>query len=160
MKEGKTSEAQAQLNKLASDLQSMQSEAAEMEMIDGALAQIESAKAGMGEGNTPGNSHENQRNGSGKKNKGTGPGGEGQRPDHELETKTFDAKVKQEVGKGSFVMNGQVEGPNAKGQVIEEIKTQVEAAKHESEDPLTGQRLPRQQRDHVQQYFDAFRKGG
>jgi len=50
-------------------------------------------------------------------------------------------------------------GPNAKGQAIEEIKSQVESAKKESSDPLTGQRLPRQQRDHVQQYFDAFRDG-
>ena len=56
-------------------------------------------------------------------------------------------------------MTGLVEGPNAKGQAVEEIKGEVEAAKHESADPLTGQRLPRSQRDHVQQYFDAFRKG-
>jgi septal ring factor EnvC (AmiA/AmiB activator) len=161
MKEGKTGEAQAALNKMASDLQSMQSEMAEMQMIDGALAEIESAKTGMGQqgqGNSDG--RDGRKGGNGFADKGKANGAEGDRPERVHDTKTFDSRVKQEVGKGSFVINGLVEGPNAKGQVMEEIKTQVEAAKHESEDPLTGQRLPRQQRDHVQQYFDAFRKGG
>jgi hypothetical protein len=161
MKDGKTGEAQAALNKMAADLQAMQSEMSEMEMIDGALAEIESAREGMGRnGPGQGEGRDGKKGGNGFADKGKANGAEGERPERVHDTKTFDSRVKQEVGKGSFVINGLVEGPNAKGQVMEEIKTQVEAAKHESEDPLTGQRLPRQQRDHVQQYFDAFRKGG
>ena len=160
MKEGKTGEAQATLNKMAADLQAMQAEMSEMEMIDGALAEIEAAKDGMGRnGQGQGEGRDGKKGGNGFADKGKANGAEGQRPERVHDTKTFDSRVKQEVGKGSFVINGLVEGPNAKGQVTEELKAQVEAAKHESEDPLTGQRLPRQQRDHVQQYFDAFRKG-
>jgi hypothetical protein len=139
----------------------MQAEASEMEMINGALAEIEGCKACMNPGNCPGGDGMNpNRAGFSFDGKGKAEGAEGPRPERAHDTKTYDSKVKQEVGKGSFVINGLVEGPNAKGQVMEEIKTQVQAAKRESEDPLTGQRLPRQQRDHVQQYFDAFRNGG
>ena len=67
---------------------------------------------------------------------------EGERPENVHNTKLYDDKVKQNVGKGSAVITGLVDGPNSKGQVVEEIKTQVEAAKHEDADPLTGQRLP------------------
>ena len=33
------------------------------------------------------------------------------------------------------------------------------AAKAEAADPLTGQRLPREYRDHARKYFDAIREG-
>jgi hypothetical protein len=160
MKDGNSGEAQMALNKMAADLQAMQAEMSEMEMIDGALAEIDACKSCMNPGNCNSDGSSMKPGGFGFADKGKAEGAEGPRPERAHHTKTYDSKVKQDVGKGSFVINGLVEGPNAKGQVMEEIKTQVEAAKRESEDPLTGQRLPRQQRDHVQQYFDAFRTGG
>ncbi len=163
MKQGDTGQAQAALNQMAAELAQMQQEAAEMQMLDGALSEIDEAKSAMsGSGNCPGGNELGQQKNAGISfsDHGKAEGAEGPRPEKAHDTKLYDTKVKQDVGKGSFVVNGLVQGPNAKGQVMEEIKGQVEAAKRESEDPLTGQRLPRQQRDHVQQYFDAFRKGG
>jgi hypothetical protein len=146
---------------MAADLQQMQQEAAEMEMLDGVLGEIDDAKSAMsGNGQGIDGLGMPKKGGNGFSDNGKMEGAEGARPERVHDTKMYDTKVKQNVGKGAFVVNGLVEGPNAKGQVMEEIKGQVEAAKHESEDPLTGQRLPRQQRDHVQQYFDQFRKGG
>ncbi len=160
MKEGKGQQAQAALNQMANELAQMQQEAAEMQMLDGALSEIDEAKASMSKKGQGGLDGEGKKGGNGFADKGKAEGAEGPRPEREHDTKMYDTKVKQDIGKGSYVVNGMVQGPNAKGQAMEDIKSQVEAAKRESEDPLTGQRLPRQQRDHVQQYFDAFRKGG
>ncbi len=54
---------------------------------------------------------------------------------------------------------GEVDGPNLKGEVREEIKAQLEAARVESSDPLTGQRLPNGYVEHTKRYFDSLRKG-
>ena len=50
-------------------------------------------------------------------------------------------------------------GPNVVGQARQDIKSSLEAARSEEDRPLTEIRLPREQREHAQQYFDAFREG-
>jgi hypothetical protein len=161
MKDGNVAQAQAALNKMAADLAQMQQAALEMQMLDGALDDIADTKAAMNCPNCNGQGCELCKNHGGMNfaDQGRQEGAEGERPENPNNTKMYDSKVNQNIGKGSSVITGLVEGPNAKGQAIEEIKGQVEAARHDAADPLTGQRLPRQQRDHVQQYFDAFRKG-
>jgi hypothetical protein len=147
---------------MANDLAQLQQDAADMKMLDAALEEIGDAKAAMNCPNCNGQGCElcqGHMFADHFADHGKQEGAEGQRPERAHDTKMYDSKVNQNIGKGSSVITGLVEGPNAKGQAAEEIKVQVEAAKHESADPLTGQRLPRQQRDHVQQYFDAFRKG-
>lgn len=171
MKEGNGQQAQEGMAELAKQLGEMQQQAQEMAMLEGALDEIQEAKDAMNckqcngkgckecQGNGDG---QGQGEGDGKKGGnglGRGEGGWGPRPENAHDTKTYDSRVRPTVGKGSAVVTGQVDGPNVKGQVLEEIKTQVEAAKKDQSDPLTGQRLPRQQRDHVQQYFDALRNG-
>ncbi len=132
-----------------------------MAMLDSTLDEIEDAKAAMNCPNCGGAGCElcqhDANNGSIEH--GRSVGGEGNRPDAIKDGKFYDSKVKQDLGQGAAVITGLINGPNVKGQSIEEIKSQVEAAKHDSADPLTGQCLPREERDHVQQYFDAFRKG-
>jgi len=163
MKDGNMAQAQAALNKMAADLAQMQQDAAEMQMLEATLDEIADAKAAMNCPNCNGQGCDlcqGDKHGEGFTDKlSRAAGAEGERPENAHNTKMYDSKVNQNIGKGSSVITGLVEGPNAKGQAAEEIKNQVEAAKHDAADPLTGQRLPRQQRDHVQQYFDAFRKG-
>jgi hypothetical protein len=170
MKEGNGQKAQEGMAELAKQLGEMQQQAQEMAMLEGALDEIQEAKDAMnckqcngqgckqcqGEGQGQGQGDKEGKGGDGL---GRAEGGKGPRPENPHETKNYDARVRANVGKGSAVVTGQVDGPNVKGQVMEEIKTQVEAAKKDQSDPLTGQRLPRQQRDHVQQYFDALRNG-
>ena len=96
----------------------------------------------------------------GKPGNGLGKGrGQGNRPENENQTSFYDSSVRQNVGKGGAVLAGQVDGPNRKGEVREEIKTSFESARHEAADPLTGQRLPREYREHAKTYFDAIREG-
>ncbi len=160
MQKGNTSQAQAALNQLAHDLSQTQQEMAEMAMLDSTLDEIGDAKAAMNCPNCDGAGCELcQHEHNGSIEHGTAVGGEGTRPDAIKDGKFYDSKVKQDIGQGAAVITGLINGPNVKGQSIEEIKSQVEAAKHDSADPLTGQRLPREERDHVQQYFDSFRKG-
>ncbi|HEY2883161.1 MAG TPA: hypothetical protein VGJ15_12025, partial [Pirellulales bacterium] len=158
LKEGNMQQAQAALNQMSDQLGQLQQEGAQMQMLDASLAELSECKNGMCECMSSLDG-DGKKGGKGFADKGRARGAEGERPENANPTKMYDTKVKQEVGKGSSVVTGLVEGPNAKGQVAEEIKTQVESAKHDAADPLTGQRLPRSQRDHVQQYFDAFRKG-
>ncbi|MCC7087272.1 MAG: hypothetical protein IT427_19895 [Pirellulales bacterium] len=168
MKNGDGAKTQANLAELAKQLGEMERQAAEMAMLDGALDEIQAAKNAMvckhcdGQGckECQGSLLASQT-GKGRPSKGIGRGeGDwGPRPEGPQESKTYDSRVRSSVGKGSAVVTGLVHGPNVKGAVLEDIKSQVEAAKHDQSDPLTDQRLPRQQRDHVQQYFDAFRSG-
>jgi DNA-directed RNA polymerase subunit F len=170
MKQGDGAEAQAGLAEMAKQMAEMQQEAAEMEMLEDALEGMQAAKDAMnckqcgGQGckacqGAAGMEGDNDQAGEGGLEAGRGRGIFKPRPNHPEDTKTYDSRVRQRVGQGAAVVTGLMSGPNAKGQAIEEIKSQVESARKETADPLTGQRLPRQQRDHVQQYFDAFRDG-
>ncbi len=50
-----------------------------------------------------------------------------------------------------------VDGPNSKGRIREQIKAELGSAEREESDPLTDQNLPRAQREHAREYFDALR---
>ena len=71
--------------------------------------------------------------------------------------KFYDSKVAQKTGQGSAVITGEADGPNIKGKVRAEIQAQLDSARHDDSDPLTGQRLPRSQRDFAKEYFDSLR---
>ena len=49
-----------------------------------------------------------------------------------------------------------VDGPNIRGQVLEEIKSEVESVGSREADPFTDQKLPKSHRDHAREYFDSF----
>jgi hypothetical protein len=150
MAAGKKEEAMAGLEGLQANLNEMQQQLDEMEMLDAALDEIAEAKNGMqGMGRM-----------DGMPGRGLGEGrGIGDRPEERTDAKFHDSLVKQKTGKGAAIVTGFAEGPNAKGQVTQEIAAQLEAAKSESADPLTDRRLPRDYRDHAKTYFDAFREG-
>ncbi len=80
-------------------------------------------------------------------------------PRRQTKTGLYDSQVRSKPGRGKAVVSGIATGPNQSGQVIEQIKTEIETSRSLNDDPLTGQRLPKQQRDLTRQYFDAFREG-
>ena len=89
---------------------------------------------------------------------GLGEGqGAGARPEEENDTGGFESRVKGNVGPGKAVLAGEVGGPNVAGQVREEIRDSISATKSAPAQPLTGQRLPKDHRDHVKQYLDSLR---
>jgi hypothetical protein len=149
LQEGKKEEALEGLEAMQANLNEMKQQLDEMEMLDAALDEISEAKSMM----------QGMRRGQGMGD-GLGEGrGYGDRPEERTDAKFHDSLVKQKTGKGAAIVTGFAEGPNAKGQVTQEISAQLEAAKSESADPLTDVRLPRDYRDHAKGYFDAFREG-
>jgi|LSQX01.2.fsa_nt_gb hypothetical protein len=147
------------LEQLQSDLGALQQQLDEMQMLDEAMDQLCQARdqincaqcGGVGcaacQGDRPG--------------MGMGPGqGSGDRPEEKTETGFYDTRVKQKIGKGSATIIGQADGPNVKGRVLQEIEEQLQSARSESADPITGQQIPRRHQDHTRDYFNRFRNGG
>lgn len=155
-----------QLKQLGEQMEQMKEQLAEAEMLDAALDQIADAKRGMcecegqGEGGKQGQGQgrgQGQQAGAGD---GMGKGqGKGFRPEQAGDTSSYDTQVRQKVGKGSALVTGFVDGPNAKGNVQAQIKTEWESAKGDQSDPIADQPLPRNYRDHAKRYFDSLRTG-
>ncbi len=134
LKQGDAKAAQSALGKMSERLQQMQQSSDEMAMLDGALDELAETKSSMackncnGQGcpKCQGQDHALGQQGGkpgGKPGKGIGKGhlpGEG--PEHENKSSFYDSDVRQNVGKGSAVVIDQVDGPNRKGEVREEIK--------------------------------------
>ena len=92
---------------------------------------------------------------------GMGEGqGEGERPEEEHDTQSYDSQVRGKVGPGQAFVIGKTGGANKAGDVREDIKNAIRSSAEGSADALTNERLPRKQREHVKEYYDAFRQGG
>jgi hypothetical protein len=169
MQAGQMQQAAQALEQLASDLEGMQQELAEMQMLEDALDQISLAKDAMAcqecnglgcsmcQGDMMGLNGLGEGMGDGQ---GLGEGqGRGDRPEEETGTGFYDSQVRAKPGQGKAVATGIAFGPNKTGQTLEEIKAEIEAGRRSNDDPLTGQRLPKPQRELTREYFDSFREG-
>ena len=147
------------LNQLANSLDQMQRDNNELEMLDEALDQIAMAKDSMNCQQCGGMGCQACQGGmNGMFGMGLGQGrGKGDRPEEETNTSFYETKVKADPSRGKAVIVGQVRGPNVAGDARVEIQEQIEAFQSNDGDPLTGQRLPKSQRDHVQEYFRAIK---
>ncbi len=158
MQDGQMEDAGQMLQQMQGDLSDLQQQLDEMQLLDDAMDQLCQARDQMNCG---------QCNGQGcgacqgnQPGMGMGDGqGQGNRPEEETGVKFYDDKVKQKIGRGRATRAGEVEGPNIKGQVFEEIAEQLEVAKSESTDPLTEQQMPRQHQEQTKEYFNMFRTG-
>lgn len=173
MKEGDSQQAAAKMGEMASALQQMQQEMEEMEMLEETLDQISQAKSSMDcsgcegsgcsmcQGGDPGMALAGMGQGQGQgEGDGLGEGsGRGDRPEDETDSNFYDSQVRSKVGKGQAVVTGTAAGPNKAGEVLEELKSEIANTKQSDDDPLTGQRLPKKQRELAREYFDAFRSG-
>ena len=182
LQQGNSQAAQSALNQLSQNLDQLQQQSNELKMLEGALDQLADAKDAMnckecggagckkcqggaagqgkpGDGQGKGNGQGDDPNAKAGDGLGAAVGGHGARPERDNPTGFFDRKIDLPIGKGAAVVTDFVDGPNVKGKVLEQIKEQVDSSKKEASDPLTGQRLDRQHREHAQQYFDALREG-
>ncbi len=168
LQEGNAQEAAAQLSQLAENLQQLDQDLAEMEMLGEALDQLADAKSAMACENCQGMGCSMcQGAGSGDMlgqmpgmGQGLGQGrGQGDRPEEETNTGFYDSQVRADPRPGQAAITGTAGGRNRAGDAQEQLKAELDATLHGNDDPLTGQRLPKPQRDLARQYFDAFRKG-
>ena len=158
MQNGQLQDAADMLQQMQGDLSELQQQLDEMQMLDDAMEQLSQARDQMNCPQCGGmgcQACQNDRPGMGM---GAGQG-RGDRPEAENATKFYDDNVKQKIGKGSATIAGEVEGPNIKGPVLQQIEEQLEAAKSESTDPLTEQQMPRQHQAQTKEYFDMYRRG-
>jgi hypothetical protein len=161
LKSGQAAAAQQAMDQLGNQLADLKRESDELQMLDQTLDQLAEAKESMCKGNCPGGAEcdkESDKIGDIDFAKGKGRAS-GRRPESPTDTKFYDSNVKQKIGRGSAVVVGDAYGPNSKGDVKQQIKIEIESAKHDSADPLVGQRLPKSQREHAKEYFDALREG-
>ena len=95
--------------------------------------------------------------GSGDGN-GMGQGkGFGDRPEEETDSAFYNSRVRGKVNKGGkAVIVGTAGGRNVPGQSNESIKEILQQAEFDDADPLTGQHLPKAQRNHARQYFESL----
>ncbi|MCP4193375.1 MAG: hypothetical protein GY768_22405 [Planctomycetaceae bacterium] len=168
MKEGDSKGAAEQMAQMSESLQQMADEMEEMEMLEESLDQIAQAKDSMdcnscnGAGCSTCESVGMGTNGSGMNEGGRGLGegrGQGDRPEEETQSGFYDSQVRAKAGRGQAVATGTASGPNKSGEALESIKTEIESTKRSDDDPLTGQRLPKPQRELAREYFDAIREG-
>lgn len=153
MKNGQMDQAMAEMDGMEGQLKQMQAEMEEMEMLDDAMKQLGDCKNAC---MNPSDAF----NPDAPPGMGLGRGrGKGERPEDRTKTGTYATKVNQKLGPGSAVITDFVEGPNIKGDVQQDIQSQLSEMAASEADPLTGQQLPRAVREHAQEYFDKVREG-
>jgi hypothetical protein len=104
------------------------------------------------------NMFNNQMNRMGGMGMGEGRG-YGPRPDERNATNFRESRVRQKPGRGAATFGGLVDGPNIRGDVLQEIKQDMAMLEAEPADPLTSERLPGSRREHAEQYFQLLREG-
>jgi hypothetical protein len=149
-------------------MQDMAHQQSEVQMLDGALEQLSDARRQMNCESCGGKGCEkclgqsameiHEHGVPGGSQPGTQPGNPVP-PEPAINAKFFDSRVRQTVGKGPGQVTGLAAGPNLKNRAEAEIQTEAAAVEHGSTDPLSGQRLPKKQSEHVREYFDSFREG-
>jgi hypothetical protein len=97
-------------------------------------------------------------------NQGQGDGmgagrGIGDRPDERNATNLRDTRVRQKPRQGAATFGGLVDGPNAKGDVVQSINEELETLSTKPADPLTNERLTKSRRQHAEEYFKLLREG-
>jgi len=164
MQNGDSEKAAAQLAELAAELQEMQAEMAELESLDEIMAEIANAKdamrGDMGNMDMMAGFDGMSDRFSDRPGDGLGEGrGYGYRPEEETATGEYDSRQRGDIQPGQAVRVGDAFGPNKAGRSQEAVKEEIMSALREDADPLTDQRLPRSQREHVNEYFRSIRKG-
>ncbi len=151
------------LTDAALQLERLQQNLEELALLDDALNQIAQCKTAMGCLQCQGAGCRACQ-GSGGSGDGSGDGlGQGQsrgaRPEQQNDGSFYDSRVGQKPGPGSAVIKDFVEGPNARGQIQQRIRAEMQSAERLESDPMADRRLPRAHRQHAREYFERFREG-
>ncbi len=162
MESGDAQQAGDALQEMSDQLQEMQQEMSEMEELQQAMDSLSQGKNQMRCKSCGGLGCEkcrgNQDGGKGGSEWGRGKGS-GTGPETDLDSNTYDTQVRGDLQKGQVITSGTAEGPNRKGATQQEIQNAVERVLSKESDPLESQTLPRDEREHAEQYFNRLRDG-
>ena len=168
MQSGDMEMAQSQLSEFSDQLQDLQSEMQQLASLNEMMDEIGDAKNAMnceqcgGAGCEACQGGQFGQSGNGSSDQfGFGDGmGEGQgagyRPEQETDTGVYESKVRGNPKAGEAVRVGDVIGMNKAGQTQESIKEEILSAVKNDSDPLSDQRLPKDQQEHVREYYKRF----
>jgi hypothetical protein len=125
------------------------------------------ASQGEGEGEGAGSASESPgkrvnasvKQPGGKPGNGIGKGRGNASSDDPLNPATNSQQARQPPRQGPAVYAGTIAGPNIKGQVQATIQQDMASFSGASSDPLTTERLPRNRREHAEEYFNSLRDG-
>ena len=165
MEKGDMKKAAEAMGMTEKQLGEMAKNMAEVEALDGALADLEEAKNAMAgdAANQLGDAMDGLGQMGQRKGMGNGLGrgrGRGDRPEAPDATSTYTAKAKLQYGKGKAVQQGFTEaGKVIKGDVKIEIQGEMQTSEGLSAEALTNQRVPKNVEKHVRGYFDQINKG-
>jgi hypothetical protein len=157
--------AASELDAMISELEGMGAEMSELETINELMDEIASTKDSMncdqcdGEGcpSCVGGYNPFGSPGSGD---GLGEGqGYGDRPEQETEASYYESRLRAKPKPGEAVRIGDAFGPNQSGMSLQDVKDAIESELSKKDDPLSDQRLPRSQQDHVRQYYQRLGQG-
>jgi hypothetical protein len=164
MNKGDKQAAQDALQKMASQLKQMNKENSELQDLDRLMDSLSQSKSQMtcSQCNGQGCSQcmGSGMNPSDMAGRGLGQGkGEGERPEEETDTDLFDSRVRDQMKEGETVYGGKVGGENRKGTSKADVQAAVLTSLTEEPEPLDNQPLPKSQREHTREYFNALRDG-
>jgi len=169
MKQGDGKQAAEAMQQMAQQLNQMQQEANEMEMLDSAMDQLQMAKDAMACQSCQGAGCKECEGGlamsgmskpSGKPGGGIGTQRGNHRPSNDNpETNSRKSQVRGKPGPGPGVYAGTIAGPNIKGNVEAAIQAEMASFQGSETDPLTTEQLPRNRREHAEEYFNSLREG-
>lgn len=161
MSSGDQQAAQDALQKMASQLKQMNLESSQLQDLDQLMDSLSQSKSQMmcdackGKGCSKCMGMMGQIPGD-----GLGEGsGQGDRPEEETATDFFESRVRDQMKEGETVYGGKVGGENRKGNSQTEVQAAVLSALSEEPEPLDNQPLPKAQREHTREYFNALREG-
>jgi septal ring factor EnvC (AmiA/AmiB activator) len=140
-----------QMDQQLGDVQKMMAQSDALSECEGSLGECQGM---MNSGMASNQMTENPGNGLGAGR------GEGDRPISENETGNFLSRVRANPKEGEKVISGRADGANSSGISTIEARQQIKASMSEDVDPSETQRLGREQRDHVKEYFQKLREGG
>jgi tetratricopeptide (TPR) repeat protein len=167
LKSGDSKRVTAAMKQMADQLSQMQQEASEMEMLDMALDELQFAKDAMTcQSCQGGGCKECQVGAAGMNSMSSKPsGGIGAQPgnhranNYNPETESQKSQVRGKPGPGAAIYAGTIAGPNIKGNVQATIQQDMTSFTSSEADPLTTQELPRNRREHAEEYFNSLREG-
>jgi hypothetical protein len=168
MKQGDTKEAAKALGMSEQQLQKMAQEMAEMQSLEGAMADLQQAKEGMNgegpEGNNQFGDAFNQLGQGRRKNQGDGAGGrgigDGPRPEAPDNVASYNTKSKNQYGKGAAIIEGTAPPTSqTKGFSKFEVQGEIETQAGSAADALVNQKVPKSVEKHIRGYFDQINKG-
>ncbi len=151
--QAKMQEAAQSLEDLGEQIEKMQQEMDQLQDLEEMMEEVDAAKNQCQGGDKQGQKPKWQDWAAGK-----GRGG-GQRDRQEEDTGSYKSRVKGKLQKGETVVTGNADGDNISGKTTSQARELVEASLNKKSDPLENQKLPRSQREHVQQYFNKLRTG-